>query len=266
MEQAEIDPSHQSDSIGKAIRYREFWLHLAWIDIRGRYRRTFLGPFWSVLNSLIFIGVIGSIYRFLWQASIEDFLPFLAAGYFTWMFFSACISESCASLTAYGETIKTVKVPPFAMIMRVIVRNIIVMAHNLLIFVFIAAIFSTSLLFAPLAVIGLLIVATACTGLGFLAAMISARYRDIQQVVTSLLQILFFSTPIIWSEKLLPSEASILADINPVFHLLVIVRDPLLGNLPPVTSYGVALVVAALSIVLAEYYYTRCQRYLPFWI
>lgn len=252
--------------IWNGISRWEFWLTLAWTDIRGRYRRTLLGPFWSVLNSILFISILATVYSLLWRIDLGTFLPFVAAGYFVWIFFASCIGECCSIFHAYGETLKTMPLPPMAMLVRVIIRNLMVFSHNLLVFVVIALCLGMPLAYVPLALPGLAFVALTALGLGTALAFLCARFRDFEQIVQSLLQILFYISPILWLEKLLPEHATWLAQLNPIYHLLRNVRDPMLGSIPPYSSYFAAAVVTAASLAIGLWAYLRFRDRLAFWL
>jgi ABC-type polysaccharide/polyol phosphate export permease len=244
----------------------DYWATLAWFDIRGRYRRTVLGPFWSVLNSVIFISLLASVYALLWKVSLAQFLPYVAAGYFAWTFFAASVNECCSLFHHHAETLKTTPLVPTALLMRVIARNAIVFAHNLLVFVGIALVFGVPLGLAWLVVPGLLIMALTVLGVGTVCALLCSRYRDLEQIVQSTMQALFFVTPILWQERLLPAHASWLADWNPVLALLRLVRDPLLGIAPAAGAYYVALLVMTLALGLGAVTYAACRQRLAFWL
>lgn len=248
------------------VKNWRFWSLLAWFDIRGRYRRTLLGPFWSVLNSITFIVILASVYSLLWKVELAKFLPFVAAGYFTWMLFASCIGESCQAFPANGETLKNMPIAPSALLARVVARNLIVFAHNYLVFIGIALIFGVPLTGIFAAIPGVLIVAATSLGIGTVLAFLVARYRDFEQIIQSLLQVVFFISPILWQEKLLPPEARGLADLNPVFHLLRLVRNPLLGEVPEFSAYLVGLVIMGVALAFGLYCYVACRRRLVYWL
>jgi ABC-type polysaccharide/polyol phosphate export permease len=259
------DPGILADFFAGLARV-DYWATLAWFDIRGRYRRTVLGPFWSVLNSVIFISLLASVYALLWKVSLAQFLPYVAAGYFAWTFFAASVTECCSLFHHHAETLKTTPLVPTALLMRVIARNAIVFAHNLVVFVGIALVFGVPLGLAWLVLPGLLIMALTALGVGTVCALVCSRYRDLEQIVQSTVQALFFVTPILWQERLLPVHASWLADWNPVLALLRLVRDPLLGVGPSVAAYSMALMVMTLALGLGAATYIACRRRLAFWL
>jgi len=250
----------------KSVQRWEFWFTLAWADTLSRYRRTLLGPFWTTLNSTLFVVILAFVYSLLWRIELKSFLPFVAAGYFTWTFFSTCVNESCGIFHAHAETLKTVPISPATLLLRVVARNTINFFHNIVVFAGIAVVFDQRLWLLPAALPGLAILAFFCFGTGLALAFLCSRFRDFEQIVSNLLMVLFFITPILWQPRLLPPGTGFLADANIVFHLISVVRDPMLGQMPSLMSYAVALLAAAGAVSLGLVCYARFRRRLAYWL
>ena len=101
--------------------------------------------------------------------------------------------------------------------------------------------------------------------LSLLLGLLSARYRDIPQIITSLAQLLFFITPIFWRPEMLSTNRWI-ADWNPIFHLIELVRAPLLGNPVPATSWLVALAVTLSGWLFALAFFARYRARIAYWL
>jgi ABC-type polysaccharide/polyol phosphate export permease len=254
------------NEIANGIRGWEFWLTLAWVDTLARYRRTLLGPFWTTLNSTIFVVILAFVYALLWRVELKTFLPFVAAGYFTWIFFSTCLNESCSLFHTYAETLKTAPIPPISLLLRLLARNLINFLHNLIVFIGLALIFGLSFRYFPLSLVGIAILGAFCLGCGMVLAILCSRYRDFEQIISNLLTVLFFVTPILWQPRLLPAGSALLADANIVFHLISIVRQPMLGQMPAPHSYVIATVAAAAALALGVLCYARYRRRLAYWL
>jgi ABC-type polysaccharide/polyol phosphate export permease len=254
------------EDIVQGMRRWEFWLTLAWVDTLARYRRTLLGPFWTTLNSTFFVVILAFVYSLLWRIELATFLPFVAAGYFVWMFFSTCINESCGIFHAHAETLKTVPLQPITLLFRVLARNAINFLHSLVVFAGIVLIFDRSFKVLPVALLGLGILALFCLGCGMMLALLCSRFRDFEQIVTNLLTVLFFVTPILWQPRSLPAGTEFLADANVVFHLVSIVREPMLGEMPAGVSYLVAAMAALAALTLGILTFARFRRSLAYWL
>ena len=110
------------------------WFNLAWKDIRSRYRRTVIGPFWTVLSTATLVEALGFVNATLWHVQISVYLPFFCAGYIAWLLFITIVNESGSSLIAAEASIKAIRIPYSVFVLRVLTRNLIVFGHNLLVF------------------------------------------------------------------------------------------------------------------------------------
>src|SRR5690606_31728642 len=117
-------------------------LIFGWQDVAQRYRRSRVGAFWLTINMAVFIGALGLIFGTLFQSEMREFLPYLCAGVIMSGFISTTLSEGCAGFSGSDGIILQVRMPLFIHVMRVIWRNIIILAHNIVIFPVIALILS----------------------------------------------------------------------------------------------------------------------------
>ena len=222
------------NDVREGLRRNRLWFILGWNDIRSRYRRTILGPFWTVLSTATLVGALGFVNAVLWNISISTYLPYFCAGYISWLLFQTIIGESCSSIIASEAIVKVVRVPYSVFVFRVLTRNVIVFGHNLTIFVLVALIFgvtvSTNTLLLP---VGLALAVLNYAWIGLLLAVVCARFRDVIQLVTNITTILFFVTPVFWQPSQLdaaPVARHILADANFAYHIVDVIRAPLLGQ------------------------------------
>lgn len=241
---------------------------LGWQDVRQRYRRSTLGPFWLTIGMGVMIATIGIVFGQLFDAPMSTFLPFLAIGLILWGFMSSVLNEGCTGFIAAEGIIKQLPIPLFVHVARMIWRNILILAHNIIIFPLVLLAFGASL--TPLALLsipGFVLLVINLTWMALILGVICTRYRDLPQIVASVLQVLFYSTPIMWMPSLLPERASLyLLDLNPAYHLLEIVRAPLLGLHPSFTNWAVALLMAALGWTLALAIYGRYKPRIAYWL
>ena len=149
-------------------------------------------------------------------------------------------------------------------------RNFIVFAHNLLVYLLILLIFAPDKLgFANLlAIPGLIVLAVNCTWLSLLLGMVSLRFRDLQQLVMSVVQVSMFVTPLFWPPEGLEGLRRVFfVTLNPLYHLLTIVRDPLLGGkLPPVNSCIAAALITIAGGALTYAMFAKYRKRIPYWL
>lgn len=239
---------------------------LAYEDIRQRYVRTLLGPLWIVLSTAIWFSVMGFVMANLFGQDLHTYLPFMTSGLLVWMLISTSIAESTYILIAAGPLITTFNLPIFVHYLRFAIRNLIIFLHNVIILVIVFALFppawtTTNTLALP----GLLLDIVILFGLSTTLSLLNLRYRDTSLAIASALQILPFVTPIFWDKPMLKGHPWI-ADVNPFFHMLEIVRAPLMGQAPEPISWIFATVMAVVMMALSLTLFARYRHRIVFWL
>lgn len=250
----------------EGMRAHRVWSRLARMDIRQRYRRSVLGPFWITITMIVFIAAIGPLYGVLLGIPTSALLPYLAMGLISWGLVSTVILEGTTTFLGAEDLVRSVKLPFTVHVMRMLYRNLIIFAHNLLAFVP----FMLYLHLKPewqwlIAVPGVALILVAALPAAFLLGTVCARYRDMQQIVASLVQLSFFITPIFWKPELLKSHRYV-ADYNPFHLLLESVRGPVVGDIPDAVTYVKILVIIVVLYVVATPFFIRYRRRLSFWV
>jgi lipopolysaccharide transport system permease protein len=255
-----------ADLAGGMRLWRLAWA-LGWLDIRLRYRGSMLGPFWLTISTGVMVAALGLLYSTLFKIDLHDYLPFLALSQVLWGFLAALVSEACTVFTDAEGVIRSVRMPFFVFSVRALIRNAIVLGHNILVIVVVFAIFQVwpgagALMALP----GLLIWVIDALALTLLLGAFCARFRDIQPIVNSVMQIAFFVTPVIWKpEQLGPSGFANLM-FNPFFDLLDIVRGPILGTAVAATTWAGALLFSIAICAIAWAFFVRARGRVTFWI
>lgn len=250
----------------KGLAAWRLWGRMGWNDILQRYRRSLLGPFWLTASMAIMVVALGFLYAELFNTPIRDFLPFLCTGLLVWNLLATFLSEGGMIFTAAESYIKQVRLPYSIYVYRSSWSKIIIFAHNFVIYFGVLIYFgiwpgATALLAIPGLILLVLNGMLATVYIGIL----SARFRDIPPLIASVVQLVFFVTPIMWKPELLQRRAYI-ADINPFFHLIEIARTPLLGNVPDLKNYLAVLLITAVNLGLAGLVFTRFRSRIAYWI
>jgi ABC-2 type transport system permease protein len=246
----------------------EQWSTLAWNDVKLRYRRTTLGPLWITLGLSATVFSVGILYGVLFGNELAEYLPYFSAGLIIWTFLASVVNDGCTVFLGAAALIRAIPVPLVVHVYRMLARHLLVLAHNLLLIIGLWLIFrwpldASFLLFIP----GLALNVIVVLGLALFLGILAARFRDVQLIVSMLLQLIFLLTPIMWQAKSVKGSAtSYVADFNPVNHLIVIVREPLLNQAPTSASWAISGVVAAGSLALGMAFYARYRRRVPFWV
>jgi ABC-type polysaccharide/polyol phosphate export permease len=245
----------------------QMWSRMGWLEIRRRYRRTLIGPFWTSFSLALFIVTLGFLWAKLWHQDPHTYLPYLCSGMVTWVFIAAIISEGCMTFVASEALIKTLTFPYTMLACVVVWRNFVVFLHNALIFVGVAIYGGVPLDWNTMLIIpNLILVGLTGVWVATLLGLLCLRFRDIQQLVTSLLQIAMFVTPIFYAPDQLQGRMEQIVRFNPLFHYVELIRLPMMGLAPSIYTYEVTIGCTIFGWLATLYIYSRFRRRLPYWL
>jgi lipopolysaccharide transport system permease protein len=244
------------------------WTALAWHDIRIRYIRTMLGPLWITVSMGVTVLALGLVFSGVFKTQLSEYLPFLTAGLLIWGFLSSVLTESATTFSNAVTVILSISAPYSMHIYRAVLRQLIIFGHNVLVFAAVVLfvgvpVTSATLLFIP----GMLLITIVMTWINLLVAMVGCRFRDLQPIIASVLQLVFFLTPLIWDRGVLPAGAShAWIDANPFYHLIEIARAPLLGKVPGQLTIIYVIALAVVGWGLTYLVFIRFRRRIPYWL
>ncbi|QGU33264.1 ABC transporter permease [Thermochromatium tepidum] len=245
---------------------RELWMTLGLQDVRQRYRRSKLGPFWITLSMAIMVLALGLLYGQIFGQDLHDYMPFLAVGFVIWHLIASLVNDGCQSFILAEGMIRQLNAPLSIYVYRVLWSTLIAFAHNIWVFFMVALWFGVdlnwNLLWVPVALLVLLLN-------GFWIALflgvLSARFRDVPLIVGSMVQVLFFITPVIWKPEMLPGRALWL-HLNPFYHLVEIMRAPLLGQAPALANWLPVIAITIVGWSLALFFYSAYRWRIAYWV
>lgn len=250
----------------RALSLAELWLTMGWYDVRQRYSRSVFGPFWVTISLAVFVAALGLTYAALFRVPVVAYLPYVTVGMVLWSLITALLNEGTGTFTAATAAIKQMPAPVGIHVLRVVWRNLIILAHNAVIVLLVLVACGVRPGWAGLAALpGLTLVLLNGIGWSVTLGLIGARFRDMMPLVANATQMLLFVTPVLWRAEDLGDRRA-LALLNPLFHLIEIVRAPLLGDGVPVGSFSVALGVTALNLGLALACYMRLRWRVAYWL
>ena len=254
------------DDLVEGMSKSWMWWAMAMQDIRMRYRGSLLGPFWLTISMVIMIAAMGLIYARLFNMEISRYLPFLTVGLVVWNFVSTVIIEGCQTFLSAQNVITQVRMPFSMHAWRTVCRNLIVLAHNIVIVPLVLIIFHVPVDWTVIFIVPAFVILT-INGIwiSILLGMISARYRDVPPIVMSLVQVVFFVTPIFWPPEALGIWMQALP-LNPLFAAVDVVRAPLLGGAPLTYSWTVLLIATVIGCVGTFALFARFRSRITYWI
>lgn len=263
-----------AEQFGKALgdiaegwRRRELWTTLGLHDVRQRYRRSTLGPFWITISMGVMVAALGLLYGQIFGQDLTDYLPFLAAGFVIWGLISTMILGGCNAFIAAEGMIRQLNAPVSIYAYREVWSSLIAFAHNIWIFVAVAWWFDTTPSWASVVwgLPALFILVLNGFWIALFFGLLSARFRDVPLIVASLVQVLFFMTPVIWRPEMLPDRALFL-ELNPFYHMVEILRAPMLGDVPAWGNWFAVLLMTVCGWAITLFFYSAYRWRIAYWV
>lgn len=257
----------------QGLHQRELWLSLGWQDIKQRYRRSTLGPLWITIATGVMAGALGLLYSVLFQLSLAEFLPHVTVGLIMWGFISGCIREGSEVFISNEGLIKQLPSALSVHVYRLVWRQFLFLCHNLVIWVLLMLIFPRPLGWELLlSVLGLAVLMVNGVWVAMLFGILATRFRDIAPLLESMVQLLFYMTPIVWTTQTLYEQGgdiaarARIAEINPLYHYLEIVRAPMIGESVAAYHWWIVLACTAVGLIVAFLALRQFRARVPYWV
>ncbi len=274
-----VDASSQSKTMARAWRdlregfgKRELWLHLGWQDIKQRYRRSVLGPLWITFSMAVTAVALGLLYSQLFGQPLQFFLPYVTVGFIVWGFIQGCINEGTEVFIASEGLIRHLPSPMSVHVYRLVWRQLLLFAHNLVVYAVMLVVFPQPLTWRSLAAVpAVALLAVNGAWVALLFGIVTTRFRDINPITQSVVQLMFFMTPIVWVYDQLLSDPRVasrarLIEFNPFLHFVEIIRRPLLGQDQQLRYWVVVLAITVVGWALTMLVLRRYRSRVSYWV
>ena len=242
----------------------KYWSHFSLINTKIKYRDTVIGPFWNIISQTILILAIAFGYSsFFNNEKLIDFIYYTAIGLFIWIFAINCLNDSTSILDNKKNIILEQNINIKFFIFELIFSNFIIYLHSFII-IFILFFISTIKvnIYILVSFLGLFIILINIIFLTYSIMILSVIFKDVKKIIENLLVILFFSTPIIWSEELMNEKLRFMLNFNPCYHLLNIFRNPLLNKINQQYFYSllISVIISFISIAISYYIKKKYEK------
>ncbi|MGY1708233.1 ABC transporter permease [Geodermatophilus sp. SYSU D00758] len=262
------------DDLRRGWQQRALWGHLGWQDIRQRYRRSVLGPVWITISMAVTAVALGILYAGLFDQDLDVMLPHVLVGFIVWAFISGCIAEGSEVFIANEGLIKHLPAPLSVHVYRLVWRQLLFLAHNMIVYAVMLVFFPQDLKWTALAAIpAVVLLALNGAWVALAVGVITTRFRDILPITQSVVQLMFFLTPIVWIyDQLVNSpnpaiaERARLAEFNPFLHFVEVVRQPLLGQDQVWRHWIVVLAITVVGWGMALLVLRRYRSRVSYWV
>jgi ABC-2 type transport system permease protein len=271
------------------LRERALWSHLGWQDIKKRYRRSAIGPLWITISMAVTAFALGLLQAGLFGGTVATSLPSITVGLIVWSFISGCMTEGAETFITSEMLIKHLPAPLMVYVLRTVWRQVLLFAHNVLVYVLVVSIFyraidhpyevvpqgipqlglNWQIIFA-LPAFALIVLNAGWVVLLF--GVVATRFRDIPPVVQSVISLVFYMTPIMWPPDVLyrvsgrHSTAAFLLELNPFYHIVEIIKAPLVGLQESWTHWAVVGVLAFVGWALALLALRNYRARVSYWV
>ncbi len=244
------------------MRYKGVFFQFVTQQLILRYRRTFLGYLWTLINPLLMISIMVIVFSTLFKADPKTFAVFLFSGMIPWNCFSNIVSQSSSSFIQNESLIKKIYIPkiifPLSISTALLVESMLSFFAFLIIMLCLGAKLSLVTFFLPIAYIILFIFTF---GVALSVSVITVFFRDLQHVIMIILQVFFYVTPILYPKTAFMGKFAWILDINPITPFIDLFRAPLNNNvLPDTATIVLTLVLACLSVFIGFLIFLR-QEY-----
>jgi len=249
-----------------AFERSSVWIHSGWIDVVWKFRRTRIGPFWHTLNLAAFVIVMGVIWsKVLNQNPVEHF-RYVGTNLIIWTLIASFITDGTGIIISGQSTALSMRFPYVAFALGHAWRTLLLFCHHIVLYI--GIIVGTLhmpgwqiLLFFP----ALLLLLANGVWMSLLAGMICLKWRDVAPAVGSGMQIMMFVTPVFWPKDLLGPELAYAVDLNPLYHFVRLLRDPMLGAVSPLTTWLWVLGTLVVGSIVTMWIYGRYRDRFAYW-
>lgn len=249
---------------------RYFWTHLAFSDLRSRWRRSFFGIFWSLLQPLGMTLLLAFVFSKMFHADITKYAPYILSGLLVWEFVMANVVGGSLSFVQADAYIKQCRHPLAIYTLRTVLSSLIVLAlASIPLFIWTVIALPQNIGWCWLAALSIFpVLALIAWPLATLLAYIGVRFRDVPHAMGLVMQALWFVSPVYFEAKMFRSGGlGALVDYNPVYHVLQLMRAPLLnGEWPTAMNYLFAFSFAAVLTLLAALLGRQSERKVIFYL
>ena len=260
----EAPRSWQTLNLAELWEYRELLFFFVWRDVKVRYKQTVLGALWAVIQPLTTTFAFAILFgRFGCMAKQVDgpYALHVFVGMLPWTFFANAVTAASNSLVGSGHLISKVYFPRLIVPVAAIASGLVDFAVSFLVLLLMMAIYgvapSASMLAMPLFLLGTIVTAA---GAGILFAASIVTYRDVRYVITFIMQLWLFGTPVLYPITMIPAKWHLLYAINPMAGMVSGFRASVLGGPFPMAVILVSSVSAAVLCTAAVRYFVQVER------
>lgn len=252
-----------------SLRKPEFWALSTWLDIVVKYRQSRLGIVWLLMPAVIYVWGLGAFFAAMQHAQLVHFAAHVGLGYIVFRAINAVIIESTTCFSSSSAFILDGHLRLTDFVLRVVAKALFYFVMALPVVALALAVYPDmqwanvllGALSVPLIILNALWIAV-------LFALVGARFPDLSQFIGNVFMFAFLLTPIIWYADSVPPDSvrGMFMRLNPLFHMVEVVRAPILGERIETLTFYYLGVMMLVGWGLAAYFYRRYAKFVPLWV
>lgn len=248
--------------IAQYSKYQPLVHELVVRDLKVKYRRSFLGYVWSLLNPLLMMTVMSLVFSYMFRFDIPNYPLYLICGQTLWSFFNESTNMAMYSVLQNGALIKKVYIPKYIFPISRVFSSFVTMSFSLaailIVMVFTQAPVHWTILLFPIPLLLLLIFSC---GIGMILSALSVYFRDITHLYSVLTLAWMYLTPIFYPMEGIPAEVVPVIQSNPMYHYITFFRDLVLyGTVPQADMWWSCIGMSALMLAAGVFVFRKLQR------
>ncbi len=237
-------------------------------DIRKRYIRSNFGQLWITLSLAVQILCIGVIWGYMFKIQMEAYMPYLATGMVFWNYVVITLMDGSSIYIFFTPYMKELSIPKLSYINSLIVKNLIILLHNVVVLIPIYLYYCVNISWDGLllSLLGMLLMMIFSYLVIIPMALVGLRYRDIPNIIQSIIPLLLYITPIMWRVDLIPAQYHHYMVFNPITVFISLCRDPLIGASVNYLYYFAATIYIAVFFVISAFLFSKFRSRIVYWL
>ena len=249
------------------IKNYEFWLIPSVIELKKKYKKTKIGPFWNLLSNIILMSIISLVWTQIFKIKLIDFFPHMFIGLTLWYFITEVLVGSCSLITEKYESIfQNRDITLINLIFRNFFYSFFIYIHNIPVFLIL---FITSnndyLINFLLLMIGIILLSLNLIWLSIVLTFIGTKYRDIKPLISVIMSGGILLTPIMWKKEMLGQFSNYIY-LNPFVYFIDVIRMPMLAEKIQFFVYWVNIFLIIIGFLFCNLIFKKYGKKIVFWI
>lgn len=244
-------------------KYRQMIFSLVHKELRGKYKGSILGFFWTFLNPLLQLLVYTFVFSIILRQNIDKYYLFLFVALVPWIFFSSCVAAGANCVFVYGDLVKKIYFPREVLPISFVTSQFVNMLYTFIV-IFAVIIFTrhgvnfVALLYLPAIMIVEYFLAL---GMTLLFSAITVYVRDVAHFLGIITMAWQFITPVMYPSSSIPEKYLLVFKLNPMSHIIESYRNILYyKQVPDLKTLGVAVAIGVFFLIFGELVFSKLQK------